>query len=252
MHKSQGTIEAMNDLDSTFDFHSFEHSSFKAYLNNLLSTTPLNDETHIGSSCKSNEAYVLNDISDTVCRSLNFQGKGSWRLEEDTSLKSLYRQYGTQWKHIASFLPGRNGKQCRERFVNHLDGSVSKKKWTSEEDDKLLYLQSQHGNKWSLIASQMSGRSSCGVKNRWKSTCFQSRRKRKSLQRCTDSCRKRKYEFVEEIPVVQSNSPLRIEIGKSGNLHHKWKNVCTNISPLVVKTHYSGQLPLANYENYEI
>ena len=42
------------------------------------------------------------------------------------------------WKVIASFLEGRNGKRCRERWHNHLDPSISKEPFTAEEDAVLL------------------------------------------------------------------------------------------------------------------
>ncbi|CAM9688291.1 unnamed protein product, partial [Discosporangium mesarthrocarpum] len=33
---------------------------------------------------------------------------------------------------IATHFPGRSGKQCRERWLNHLDTRVKKSLWTSE------------------------------------------------------------------------------------------------------------------------
>lgn len=35
---------------------------------------------------------------------------------------------------VASRLPGRIGKQCRERWFNHLDPSIKKGEWSPEED----------------------------------------------------------------------------------------------------------------------
>ena len=40
-----------------------------------------------------------------------------------------------RWTVIASNLPGRTGKQCRERWVNQLDPSIKRdQNWTEEED----------------------------------------------------------------------------------------------------------------------
>ena len=39
-----------------------------------------------------------------------------------------------KWSEIAKYLPGRIGKQCRERWYNHLDPNINKKGWTEEED----------------------------------------------------------------------------------------------------------------------
>lgn len=43
-----------------------------------------------------------------------------------------------KWSSVASMLPGRLGKQCRERWFNHLDPSVKKSEWTSREDEVLF------------------------------------------------------------------------------------------------------------------
>ncbi|OWM65441.1 hypothetical protein CDL15_Pgr009031 [Punica granatum] len=47
--------------------------------------------------------------------------KGQWTIEEDRLLVRLVEQFGVRkWSHIAQMLPGRIGKQCRERWHNHL------------------------------------------------------------------------------------------------------------------------------------
>ena len=39
-----------------------------------------------------------------------------------------------KWSVIAAQLPGRIGKQCRERWFNHLDPDIKKGDWTPDED----------------------------------------------------------------------------------------------------------------------
>ncbi|KAI5446646.1 hypothetical protein KIW84_014476 [Lathyrus oleraceus] len=47
--------------------------------------------------------------------------KGQWTVDEDRMLIQMVEQYGMRkWSHIAQRLPGRIGKQCRERWHNHL------------------------------------------------------------------------------------------------------------------------------------
>ena len=49
-----------------------------------------------------------------------------WSVEEDAKLRSLVEEHGMQqWALIASNMPERNGKQCRERWHNQLDGGLS-------------------------------------------------------------------------------------------------------------------------------
>lgn len=96
--------------------------------------------------------------------------KGPWLPEEDELLRRLVGEIGPKrWALIASHIPGRAGKQCRERWLNHLDTNVRKGEWTNEEDELLLETQRRVGNKWSEIARLLPGRAENAVKNRFNS-----------------------------------------------------------------------------------
>lgn len=72
-----------------------------------------------------------------------------------------------QWSSISSRMPGRSGKQCRERWNYCLRPNIKKGLWSQDEDQLLDRLQSQMGNKWSTIAASIPGRTDNDVKNRW-------------------------------------------------------------------------------------
>jgi hypothetical protein len=82
--------------------------------------------------------------------------RGPWTPLEDAKMIELVQSMGgagkIKWSTVADSLPGRVGKQCRERWFNHLDPSVKKGDWTPEEDDIIFEMQKQRGNKWSEIA----------------------------------------------------------------------------------------------------
>lgn len=97
--------------------------------------------------------------------------KGSWTREEDEIIAKFVAENGDKdWARLALLLNGRTGKQCRERFKNHLDPKVQKTAWTEEEDRRLIDLHNKLGNQWTLISSYFEGRSDNCIKNRWNST----------------------------------------------------------------------------------
>jgi len=95
--------------------------------------------------------------------------KGVWQQEEDTKLKQLVTESDNpSWRQIAEAIPGRNTKQCRERWKNFLNPILKKGKWQEEEDKILLEEHQKVGNRWASIARMIIGRTKLQVRDRWR------------------------------------------------------------------------------------
>lgn len=63
---------------------------------------------------------------------------------------------------------GRTSKQCRERWCHHLNPDINKGPYTEQEDETILKVHEKLGNKWSLIAAKLPGRTENSIKIRCK------------------------------------------------------------------------------------
>lgn len=102
---------------------------------------------------------------------------GAWSSSEDDCLRHLITLNLKKWGMVADRLNQeihnnikiRSGKQCKERWVNHLNPNMKKDKWTPAEDLEALKLYKVLGNKWCEISRILGNRTDSSIKNRVKS-----------------------------------------------------------------------------------
>lgn len=103
--------------------------------------------------------------------------KKPWSKEEDEAMKQLVEKHGVKkWSLIANILDdmhgfkGRNGKQCRERWHNHLNPTIKRLPLSDKEKRRIFAKHRKYGNKWAKIAGCLNGRTDNVVKNFYHTT----------------------------------------------------------------------------------
>lgn len=145
--------------------------------------------------------------------------KCAWTPEEDMILLELVRMHGPKkWSIIANALDGRIGKQCRERWHNHLNPAVRKDKWSAEEDSLIMDLVDKLGTKWATIAKHMPGRTDNSIKNHYYSSL---RKKHELIRSSLDPKglpaipRRRKHTAEADSPSGPASKKRRISVSSA-------------------------------------
>ncbi|KAK4600441.1 hypothetical protein RGQ29_010188 [Quercus rubra] len=108
--------------------------------------------------------------------------KGTWTAQEDKLLTDYIKAHGEgKWAkvHRDTGLK-RCGKSCRLRWLNYLRPDIKRGNITNDEEDLIIRLHKLLGNRWSLIAGRLPGRTDNEIKNYW-NTILAKREQRKPL-----------------------------------------------------------------------
>lgn len=132
-------------------------------------------------------------------------GPKAWTKEEDALLLSIVQsmRIPMKWSLVAQNLPERTGKQCRERYVNHLNPRLKVTDWSPTEDATIFHLYNTIGSHWAKMSKIIPGRTDNGIKNRFHNLRRQLEREdehRLRLNASRDFPEEIRLELIREFP----------------------------------------------------
>ncbi|XP_028781493.1 transcription factor MYB3 [Neltuma alba] len=149
--------------------------------------------------------------------------RGAWSKQEDQKLIDYINKYGEgSWRTLpqaAGLL--RCGKSCRLRWMNYLRPDIKRGNFAEDEEDLIIKLHALLGNRWSLIAGRLPGRTNNEVKNYWNSHL-----RKKLINEGIDPKNRR----------LTRNPPLMPGSSASSSYNNSAKN--NNDEPITTKPYY--------------
>eukprot|EP00934_Nitzschia_sp_Nitz4_P003372 Nitzschia sp. Nitz4//scaffold78_size91513//77999//79602//NITZ4_004938-RA/size91513-snap-gene-0.129-mRNA-1//1//CDS//3329558157//3362//frame0 len=148
-------------------------------------------------------------------------GPKAWTKEEDSLLLSIVQSMHMpmKWSLVAQSLPGRTGKQCRERYVNHLNPRLKVTDWSPLEDATIFHLYNTIGSHWAKMSKMIPGRTDNGIKNRFHNLRRQLEREdehRLRLSSARDFPEEIRLERIREVPEELRGKTAQLWEMKSG------------------------------------
>nr|WMD02854.1 transcription factor MYB1-like protein [Dimocarpus longan] len=181
--------------------------------------------------------------------------KGTWTEEEDNLLRKCIEIYGEQKWHQVPVRAGLNRcrKSCRLRWLNYLKPNIKRGEFMEDEVDLILRLHKLLGNRWSLIAGRLPGRTANDIKNYWntrlRKKAVASKQESKTMTSTTTTQSTQKINVIKPQPRTFSqkksewlNAKITMEENSRDRFGHP--NLCTASSSTSLDTPDNSEMIL--------
>lgn len=149
--------------------------------------------------------------SKNKINSKKYHQKLKFDNDEDDILTKMVEKYGTSdWNIISDQIPGKNARQCRDRWSNYLSPYVINGPWTPDEEDLLMLKYDQIGPYWRKIVKFFPTRTDINIKSHWhlierKSKKEEIKRKKEMIIKKIDHKNDEQRKHISE-PIVSYNN----------------------------------------------
>jgi hypothetical protein len=128
--------------------------------------------------------------------------KSKFAPHEDTLLIESVRVHGTSnWSVVASAVPGRNSRQCRERWTNYVNPELTQPEWTESDDALLVEKFERFGPRWQIITGFFPGRAKNNVRNH-----FLALQRKVSREKAAESIRPLTNALLEDVAEIEPST----------------------------------------------
>ncbi|XP_073101214.1 transcription factor MYB123 isoform X1 [Elaeis guineensis] len=174
------------------------------------------------------------------CGSEEGLNKGPWSAMEDKILTDYIKAHGEgRWGKIPKRAGlNRCGRSCRLRWLNYLRPDIKRGNISHEEEDLIIRLHKLLGNRWSLIAGRLPGRTDNEIKNYW-NTVLKKKVQARSVPLTNLKClnhdeKERKSKSKTEVQAPPFENPARRSEAELSSNHYGNQNVHKNEKAIMI------------------